>query len=145
MTIVYLPGFLLGLLSLKKVLVSVDGEGFWLHREALASSMMAVHFGKRTMESLFLHKYSGGMPLVSSLFISFFYSILSLSNAHYSTQSPPLSESPQLGILLFIVGTLGNFYHHFLLANLRKPGKRNTEFLVEVALNTLLRLITCLN
>ena len=47
-----------------------------------------------------------------------------MSNAHYAAQSPPLSESPQWGVSFFIVGTLGNFYHHFLLANLRKPGEK---------------------
>ena len=44
-------------------------------------SRRACSTAQTTLECLFLHSYSGGMPLASSLFISFFYSILSVSNS----------------------------------------------------------------
>jgi very-long-chain enoyl-CoA reductase len=119
MTLVYAPACYFGVSALGKM----SSQTLWTHRTALTSAMMVAHFGKRTLECLFLHSYSGGMPLASSLFISFFYSILSVSNSHYAAFSPPLTGFPSVGFALFLVGTLGNLYHHVLLANLRKPGE----------------------
>ena len=77
MTLVYAPACYFGVSALGKM----SSQTLWTHRTALTSAMMVAHFGKRTLECLFLHSYSGGMPLASSLFISFFYSILSVSNS----------------------------------------------------------------
>ena len=106
--------------------------GFWWwwnvagdSRTGLAASLMVTHFVKRCFECLFVHKYSGTMPFASSFFIGFFYVIASLSNCHYANMAVPLSkgEFPYTGFFLFSVGLTGNFYHHWLLANLRQPGE----------------------
>ena len=107
--------------------------GFWWRwnvagdsRTGLAASLMATHFGKRCYECLFVHKYSGTMPLASSFFIGFFYAVTSLATCHYANMAVPLSkgEFPYTGFFLFSVGLIGNFYHHWLLANLRQPGEK---------------------
>lgn len=33
-------------------------------------------------------------------------------------------ELATIGSLMFVVGQLGNLYHHYLLATLRKPGEK---------------------
>jgi hypothetical protein len=42
---------------------------------SLAGLLCFLHFLKRVMEVLFVHKYSGGMPLWTALFISVYYSL----------------------------------------------------------------------
>lgn len=83
---------------------------------------------KRVLECLFLHKYSGTMPLLSSLNICSFYTLISWIVCSYSSvagQSASYSASAQqLGVALFAVGLAGNCYHHWLLAALRRPGER---------------------
>lgn len=96
-------------------------------RADLIASMILVHFLKRCLECLFLHKYSGKMPLASSAFISFFYTLLAFGCMHVVEKMPQsgFEEWTEVyGIRLFIVGISGNFYHHWLLATLRKPGEK---------------------
>lgn len=99
-------------------------------RSDLVAKMMIAHFGKRVAECLFVHRYSEKMPLSSSGFISFFYTITSVSAIHYARLVPKdLYESWTLpvGLGLFSVGLAGNFYHHYLLASMRKPGEKEYQ------------------
>lgn len=79
------------------------------------------HFGKRVIESLFLHKYSGTMDVLAVAIISVFYSfmagMISWLNAEPAVE---MGGWFYLGIVCFVVGQSANFYHHILLANLRK-------------------------
>ena len=96
-------------------------------RQPLVAQMMIAHFGKRSLECLLLHKYSGSMPLASSLFITFFYSTETFAAVHYAglvEVSSYVSWWLPTGLALFGVGLAGNFYHHWLLATLRKPGEK---------------------
>ncbi|NWF64934.1 MAG: hypothetical protein HXY38_11580 [Chloroflexi bacterium] len=80
-----------------------------------------MHFAKRVLESLFLHKYSGNAGALTTLLIAIFY-----SSAAYLIGW--LNQNPiafvdvwfGLGIVFFLTGLSGNFYHHKLLADLRK-------------------------
>eukprot|EP01052_Picozoa_sp_SAG31_P039950 SAG31_NODE_5664_length_2395_cov_1.436847_1_plen_262_part_00 len=95
-------------------------------RSLLPAALTAAHFTKRVLECLFLHKYSGTMPLLSSLNICFFYTLISWTVCWYSAAVDAASYSAraqQAGVVFFIVGLLGNCYHHWLLASLRKPGE----------------------
>ncbi|MBN8580296.1 MAG: DUF1295 domain-containing protein [Anaerolineae bacterium] len=82
---------------------------------------VAFHFIKRVLESLFVHKYAGKIDLPTTLMIASFYS-LAASMLGWLNQNPfPAPDGwTYLGILLYIVGIIGNFYHHKLLADLRK-------------------------
>ncbi|KAG7948985.1 hypothetical protein I3843_13G037700 [Carya illinoinensis] len=82
-------------------------------------------------EVLFVHKYSSGMVLDSIIAISsgYFVSFASMIYAQHLTQGslePPV-DLKYLGILLFLVGIIGNFYHHFLLSKLRR-GEGDKEY-----------------
>ena len=80
--------------------------------------LLATHFGKRCLEVLFLHKYSSTMPLVTSIFIGSYYTIVSLILANVRCQHPSNALS-LLGLVLFSLGECGNLYHHWLLSLLR--------------------------
>ncbi|KAI3778404.1 hypothetical protein L2E82_07676 [Cichorium intybus] len=121
MLLVYTPAFLVGLGSL---LVFPNKD----LRFVLVTSALATHFFKRVLEVLFLHKYSGSMPLESAILIplSYSFSTATMIYAQYLSKDfpKPSIDLKYYGIGLFVVGIIGNFYHHFILANLRKKGDK---------------------
>ncbi|KAL7590220.1 hypothetical protein Lser_V15G36538 [Lactuca serriola] len=117
----YTPAFLVGLASL---LVFHDQD----LRFMLLASALTAHFLKRVFEVVFLHKYSGSMLLESAIIISSSYTFSTATmiyTQYLSKDFPePLVDLKYIGTGLFVVGIIGNFYHHYLLANLRKNGER---------------------
>ncbi|XVF40997.1 hypothetical protein PTKIN_Ptkin01aG0245100 [Pterospermum kingtungense] len=121
MFFLYAPAFLAGLAS------------FWLFsngdlRFLFLKSAVTIHFFKRILEVLFLHKYSGEMAVDSMIIILLSYFTLSASMIYtqFLTEGlqEPLIDLKYLGIMVFLVGISGNFYHHYLLSELRaKDGK----------------------
>eukprot|EP00747_Dinoflagellata_sp_TGD_P183729 gnl/TRDRNA2_/TRDRNA2_38827_c0_seq1.p1 gnl/TRDRNA2_/TRDRNA2_38827_c0~~gnl/TRDRNA2_/TRDRNA2_38827_c0_seq1.p1 ORF type:complete len:312 (+),score=37.79 gnl/TRDRNA2_/TRDRNA2_38827_c0_seq1:133-936(+) len=94
-------------------------------RETITAGLLTFHFGKRVLESLFLHKYSGTMDGDFLVPISCAYALTATLLAHQQLQvteySHPLTQPVfGIGVGFAAVGQLGNFYHHFLLAQLRK-------------------------
>jgi very-long-chain enoyl-CoA reductase len=82
---------------------------------------IGLHFTKRALESLFLHKYSGSIGLSATISIAFFYSFASFFIGYLNRN--PLHSIDflfVLGFVFYIVGNLGNFIHHKILADLRK-------------------------
>ncbi|TKY46064.1 Very-long-chain enoyl-CoA reductase [Spatholobus suberectus] len=126
MLLLYTPAFLAGLAS------------FWIFphggvRSTLLQSALTLHFFKRVFEVLFIHKFSGGMLLDSAIPItlSYFLSTATMIYAQHLTQGLPEPPINLLypGIVLFLVGIIGNFYHHYLLTKLRGKGdERSTRF-----------------
>jgi hypothetical protein len=92
-------------------------------RQVLIARALGFHFGKREFEVLFVHVYSGSMPLLTPLPIAAFYTLFVFVGCHYAAQAPPLADdgdvAPTVLLAVFVVGLLGNLYHHCLLANLR--------------------------
>jgi 3-oxo-5-alpha-steroid 4-dehydrogenase 1 len=91
---------------------------------------MVFHFGKRCLESLFLHKYSKPTGATAYLLIIWAYSTMVLAAGWFQTHAVSAAEgwAPELrpaliaGAGIFLVGQAINFYHHLLLARLRPAG-----------------------
>ncbi|XP_060184464.1 steroid 5-alpha-reductase DET2-like [Lycium barbarum] len=105
---------------------------FWIFptggiRFFLLNSAMTIHFFKRVLEVLFVHKYSGSMALKSAVTISTSYFIASSSLIYIQHltkgSTEPIIDLKYLGSIVFLVGIIGNFYHHFLLSKMRKKGE----------------------
>ncbi|XP_068650567.1 uncharacterized protein [Aristolochia californica] len=81
---------------------------------------------------LFVHKYSGAMILASAIPISLSYflsTVTSIYSQYLSQQLPePEADLKPVGVVLFLIGIAGNFYHHYLLSNLR--GKEDRGYKV---------------
>lgn len=94
-----------------------------------ATLLCTIHFAKRCLEVMFLHKYSGSTDRATPTQIGVFYALISFLIAYGSNysvntlSSPPSAEMYTAGTIFFTVGIVGNFYHHYLLAQLRKDSK----------------------
>jgi hypothetical protein len=89
--------------------------------QLIVFAALTIHFSKRVLESLFLHKYSGPIGILTTFMIAGFYSLSAYLIGYLNRQ--PLHSMDiwfYLGVTLFIVGILGNFMHHKILADLRK-------------------------
>ncbi|XP_068651324.1 uncharacterized protein [Aristolochia californica] len=117
MLVLYTPALLAALVSFG--FLSQDGS----LRTLLVSSALFIHFLKRDLEVLFIHKYSGAMMLDHAIPISlsyFFSTVASFYSQYLSQQLPePSADLKPFGVVLFLIGIAGNFYHHYLLSNLR--------------------------
>ncbi|XAR53559.1 Very-long-chain enoyl-CoA reductase [Bertholletia excelsa] len=85
---------------------------------------LSIHFFKRIFEVLFIHKFSKGMDLSTASLVSAVYfagSACMLFIQHLSQGiAEPSVDLKYGGVLLFLVGISGNFYHHYLLSKLRE-------------------------
>jgi very-long-chain enoyl-CoA reductase len=82
--------------------------------------MLAVHFIKRTLEVLFVHKYSGHIqPFTFVIIVVTYAMIAGMVSALNARALPNMDTLVYVGIVIFIVGEIGNYYHHKLLADLR--------------------------
>jgi len=83
------------------------------------------HFGKRCLEVLFLHQFSGRIGILGVFFITLAYTNIGiiLGNNHermsFLSQYDLFSFRTILGIITFSIGQMGNLYHHILLRKLR--------------------------
>ncbi|XP_057735026.1 uncharacterized protein LOC130950523 isoform X1 [Arachis stenosperma] len=123
MVLLYGPAFLAGAAS------------FWLYpneglRSTLLNSAVTLHYFKRLFEVLFVHKYSGYMYLDSAIPItlSYFVSAATMTYSQHLTVTEGLPQ-PQIdlmypGVAVFLIGIIGNFYHHYLLSKLRGEGEK---------------------
>ena len=94
----------------------------------VASICLALHFGKRVAESLFLHEYSGTMDLSTSIAIGTYYALSSFLIMGTAAPLDQVQKLPQrLGLVFFIIGELGNLYHHYLLRQLRTNKQNSTK------------------
>ncbi|KAM3392034.1 hypothetical protein ACQJBY_013268 [Aegilops geniculata] len=122
----------------------VPGAVEGLRAELLAAAL-AVHFLKRVLEVLFIHRYSGNMPLNTALTISSSYllsAITMIYAQHLAVELPdPTTNLLYPGMLLFAVGIAGNFYHHYLLSQLRKGGDDDKGY--KIPKGGLFEFVTC--
>ena len=89
-----------------------------------------VHFSKRELETLFVHRFSAAtMPVANIFRNSAHYWILSGFLMAYLVYSPTAAAAGEsnsyltyIGLALFIIGEVGNFSTHITLRNLRSSG-----------------------
>ena len=123
MLVIYLPATLFCAVVIQR---NVDESNFF-NRELLVGLLLFAHFAKRDAEVLFLHKYSKKMDLMSGASIAVYYTLVCFIITHFQKHVPAAATTPFtlatliVGVGLFAVGQMGNFYHHWLLANLRNP------------------------
>ncbi|KAJ6325713.1 hypothetical protein OIU76_012740 [Salix suchowensis] len=125
MLIAYTPPFLAGAASFG---IFPDGDLRFL----LVKSTLTFHFFKRILEVLFVHRYSGGMEVESliTITLSYFTSSVFFIYAQQLAQglTEPAIDLMYPGLMLFLIGISGNFYHHCLLSKLRS--KKDKEYRV---------------
>ncbi|KAL8736490.1 MAG: hypothetical protein Q9166_000282 [cf. Caloplaca sp. 2 TL-2023] len=98
--------------------------------QTLSCTLISLHFLKRELETLFLHRFSSAtMPLFNLFKNSAHYWLLAGLNIAFFTyrpNSPAASESnPYVtwpSVALYVIGELGNFYTHLVLRSLRSSG-----------------------
>jgi very-long-chain enoyl-CoA reductase len=103
--------------------------------QTLSLWMYVVHYLKRELETIFVHKFSSStMPFRNVFKNSFHYWILGGLNVAYWVYAPnaiaakpisdPTTSAPTvyLGVALWVFGELSNLYTHIVLSNLRSPG-----------------------
>ncbi|KAF9676496.1 hypothetical protein SADUNF_Sadunf08G0008000 [Salix dunnii] len=125
MLIAYTPSFLAGAISFGLF----PNEDL---RFLFVKSTLTFHFFKRILEVLFIHRYSGGVDVESLISITLSYftsSVFVIYAQHLAEGLPePAVDLKYPGIVLFMIGIIGNFYHHCLLSKLRS--KNDKEYKV---------------
>ncbi|WVZ61970.1 hypothetical protein U9M48_011775 [Paspalum notatum var. saurae] len=116
-------------------------------RAQLLSAALAAHFLKRILEVLFVHRYSGSMPLDTAATIGCSYLLSTATMIYAQHLSRGLPEPPvdllYPGVLLVAVGLAGNFYHHYLLSRLRADGGGDGDKGYKIPRGGLFELVTC--
>lgn len=119
------------------------------HTQWLTFAMIQLHFFKREVETLFVHKFSANtMPVFNVFKNSFFYWVVSGLVCAYSIYSPrslaATADQPLIdlaGALVYLFGEIGNASVHLYLAGLRSSG--GTERRIPLGFG--FRLVTCPN
>ena len=128
MMVIYTPAFIASV-----VLLALGANGVEMAPlPSLAAVFSAIHFAKRCLEVLFLHKYSGRTDIATPVSISVFYTLVATLVAYAAGSRGDIEREDEtaiprmmVGTALFSVGILGNFYHHYLLARLRSSSASN--------------------
>ncbi len=119
MLIIYAPALVAAAIYMLLARSGISSQ----YRMNLAAWMVLVHFLKRTLEVLFLHKYSGSTILATARMIGFAYAFQATMICATSNPNPN-DISIAVGNATFVIGIVGNFYHHYLLASLRASSDR---------------------
>lgn len=117
--------------------------------QAIACALITLHYIKRELETLFVHKFSAAtMPARNIFKNSFHYWVISglfLGYFIYGPTSPAAGAVEPLwtygGIALYLVGELGNLSAHSTLSSLRTRGGKERGIPQGWAFN----LVTCPN
>ncbi|OBT91106.1 hypothetical protein VE02_00102 [Pseudogymnoascus sp. 03VT05] len=101
--------------------------------QTISLALIVLHFIKRELETVFLHRFSAATMPTSYIFRNLAYYWLSMLNIAYWVFAPnaaaasPLKEGRDTyivaaGLAVYLFGELANFNTHVILANLRPKG-----------------------
>ena len=117
----------------------------------LAAAAWTFHYGKRLLETVFVHRFSNATMPLSNLFknCSYYWGFAAYIAYHINHPlytSPPAAQV-LLGLGVFLLCELGNFSIHLLLRDLRPPGtrERRIPFANRNPLSCLQGLVSCPN
>ncbi|XP_078741128.1 very-long-chain enoyl-CoA reductase-like [Lampetra fluviatilis] len=119
----------------------------------LACLCHSLHFAKRLLETVFVHRFSHGtMPLRNIFKNCFYYWGFAAYLAYYINHplySPPMYREKQvfLGFITFLICELGNFSIHLALRDLRPAGSkaRKIPYPTRNPFTWLFKLVSCPN
>ncbi|KAI9475701.1 MAG: 3-oxo-5-alpha-steroid 4-dehydrogenase-domain-containing protein [Benjaminiella poitrasii] len=95
-------------------------------RMILISFLTFLHYLKRVMEVIFVHRYSGMSNLSDNILISVSYISFAFLMYFLSSQVTQYNIILTIiGVILFFTGESVNLYHHLILRNLRKDGSKD--------------------
>lgn len=118
MLIIYGPSSVVGALILMCELLPPTPVG----------PLVFLHFFKRALETLFLHKYSGKMEQECAVAIGILYVTYAIMVPNYALPEEALDEQwKTVGYVIFLAGTLGNLYHHYLLTTFRRTNIKSSS------------------
>ena len=87
--------------------------------------LKCLYFG---IQVIFLHKYSGSTVLETTIIVTLSNTLSTATMIYaqylYRDLPDPSIDLKYFGIGLFMIGIIGNFNHHYILANLRKEGEK---------------------
>jgi len=112
-------------------------------RQTITAATLFIHYLKRELEVICVHKYSGSIDLVASSFISMFYGLAALGILIFTPDVSPSACWGGIGCGLFFCGQIGNGYHHWILRNLRKTKSLGSEKKYVIPTGGLFDLVTC--
>lgn len=138
MLIIYALGLLVSLFALIAATRAEDPRP----RALLVATMLVLHYLKRELEVMLVHRYSGNLDLGTSCAISVFYGLAALGIVHYTPKEIELGSVAAAGAVLFLLGSAGNGFHHWLLASLRSGGRKAASAYV-VPNSGLFKLVAC--
>jgi very-long-chain enoyl-CoA reductase len=122
MTMIYLPAFI----ATSSVL-ALGFNNIIPVSPSLAGAFVNMHFLKRLYEVFKVHKYSGKVSQGISAFIGTYYALIAVLISCVATPTPSI-DSQIIGTVLFVIGLAGNYYHHSILAELRKNNASSTKY-----------------
>jgi len=110
-----------------------------------------VHYAKRLLETLFVHRFSHATMPLRNLFKNCSYYWLFTMYVAYHTNHPlytaPSALQFNIGAATFVLCELGNLSIHLALRNLRPPGStvRKIPMPTENPFTALFKLVSCPN
>lgn len=114
--------------------------------QTLALAYWSFHYIKRILETYFVHRFSHGTMPVFNLFRNCAYYWIFAVFVSYFVNHPLYTPVPleraRLALACALICQLANFYCHFLLRNLRPPGKKGGY---QIPKGFLFEYITCAN
>lgn len=88
--------------------------------QAVVWSALSGHYAKRCLEVLYVHKYSGPMEGFTTFSIGGYYTLVAAGISFLNRWPLPQPDFFfWLGLVFFLGGAAGNYWHHRQLANLR--------------------------